>query len=209
MEKNKSRMGVAILIGVLAALVVVLTGYIVYDKIIHKDSNIQSTNQDTEKILYRIEKNKDNSTSKLIVNNKEVAIPQFNSEVITQIKDALLVKSYSFDEVVYYFVDKNANVIKEIVGSNVEVVNIENTITLKGGYIGICTVENDTLTCHSDEVAPEPVYRSCNHKSDDIVEYIEKFSYLGNGKFTTPTVIKTITAKEYIADNNITCNFTD
>ena len=45
--KQKSKLGLGILIGVLIAVIILLTGYIVYDKVIAKDkNNTEEKNQD-------------------------------------------------------------------------------------------------------------------------------------------------------------------
>ena len=221
MENKKSKLGLGIFIGVLVGIIIGLSGFMIYDKLISNDSKIDSANEDKtnkdndnitdeisyDKITYNVVTSE--NAFELSINNKKVEGINGNSiEVIKQVKDALIVKTFDLDYFNYYFVDKNAKILAKIVGSGEETDNNVDYQILKltGNFAGECSFDADDLLCRSDNVQSEPQYISCSKGDSDIVEYVEKINYLGNGKFSNPTIRKKITAKEYISTHNILCD---
>lgn len=225
MEENKgNKLGLGIIIGVLVCLVIGLSAFIIYDKVLSKDKvddsqqkvplNKDDDNQqevpldkDDNKqqevtLDYRIEGTTPNK--KILVNSKYVDVTGTNIEVIGKLNDVLVIKVWSFDFYTYYVIDKNASIVSVFAGSGAS--TNYNATYLKGTFMGECTIENNSLIIKSDIVASEPTFISCSKNDNDIVEYTEKFTYLGNGKFSSSTLVKTTTAQQYRQNNNISCN---
>lgn len=221
MENKRNGLGLGILIWLLVVMIIGLSSFIVYDKLIAKDSKNDNSDKDNvkeieddskdevsyDKITYDVVTSE--NTFELSINNKKVEDINGNSiEIIKQVKDALIIKVFNLDYFDYYFVDKNAKILAVIVGSGAEADNNIDYQILKltGNFTGECSFDTDELLCRSDNVQSEPQYISCNKDENDIVEYVEKINYLGNGKFSKPTIREKITAKEYISNHNILCD---
>lgn len=199
MEKNRrNKLGTIIIL--LVILVIVFSIFIVYDKLLSKN---RDENQQDATLDYRIEGTTSNKT--VLVNDKQVNVTGTDIEVIGTLKDVLVVKVWSFDFYEYYIVDKNASIVSVFAGSNAKL-DDDNRIYLKGDFTGECTIEEDSILIKSDLVASEPTFISCSKEDNDIVEYTEKFPYLGNGKFSSSTLVQTTTAKQYRQNNNISCD---
>ena len=219
MENKKSRLLLGILVGLLIGMVIGVFSVIIYNKLMSGNSKnditekepinkIEDNAQDNyDKIEYKVT-SKENGFL-LLVNNKNVKNIDGNSvEVVTQLKDALIIKVFDLDYFNYYFIDKDANILAKVSGSGAELNENDNyqIIKLSGNFTGECSINNDNLLCRSNDVQSEPQYISCNKSSNDIVEYLETIDYLGNGKFSKPTINEKITAEEYISAHDIMCD---
>ncbi len=215
METNKSKIGVGILIGILIGLILGLGSFIIYDKVINKEpenvkseDNTKEPNKENSTISYKIIE-EDGKLTELLVNGKTVnGLLGTSIEVLGQLKDMLIVEVYSFDFFNYYAINSEAKVVTAFSGKNAVKGNSHNynEIRLKGAFNAGCIISDNSLLCDSNNVQSEPTYISCNANDEDIIAFQEKINYLGNSNFSQPELEKTITAKQYRINNNITCD---
>jgi len=143
---------------------------------------------------------------KLYVNKKLVTFQGSDIEV-TQLSDILIVE-VSFASSTLYAVDKDANIIGVFVPENNDYYENLQKVVTRANYRDKYRIDGNDLYVTTDRLAQDPHYALCNRITidDDIVMYEEKFTYLGNSKFSWPTVVNTITRKQYMQEHNISCS---
>lgn len=123
---------------------------------------------------------------------------------ITQLKDVALFNKVGYDTSILYIVNGNGGVIFSAGGKNVDD-NIK--VKLAGEvYRGTYSVDDSIIYITSDNLGQDPEYTACNATGTDKVQYIQKMTYLGDGKFGALTLSSSVTAQQYITSNKIICN---
>ena len=187
-NKQSNRMMAGIVIGLLIALVVGMGAYIVFDKVIDKHKNDEK-NTEVSKIKYNV------SNEKLYVNDKESEIENaLEYNVKGQIDNVLIVSASYLDSDITYALDKDGKIVFTFKG--------------KGNVIREdASIEGNSVIITSDNLAQDPEVAVCNLDDANVVVYKEKFKY-ANGKFESPVLLSSETAKEYKNKNNIKCTLT-
>jgi len=222
-EKQKSKFGLGILVGVLITLVIGLSAFIIYDKVLNKTDNNteikeeirdnQEENKNNEDVVLNYETvrvSEDLYYYKLIVNGKDSGLTGIISDV-NKLTDALIFGySETTSPTTIYIVDKDAKIVNSFIGNvgynykNAKEPYIRTKgTTIRNGY----TISGNDIYIKSDNLEQDPESVVCNKKdqADYIVQYTEKFTYLGNGKFSDSVVTETTTVKEYMQNENIEC----
>lgn len=223
-EKQKSKFGLGILVGVLITLVIGLSVFIIYDKVLNKENNDnneikeeltdngkdenQTSNEEVELNYETVDISANGlNYNKLIVNGKDTKLTGIISDVY-KLNDVLVVDiSYALSPSSIYIIDKDAKIVNSFIGNSYTNIQ-EPYIKTKGGIIREgYTISGNDIYLKSDNLSQDPEAVVCNKKdqADYIVQYTEKFTYLGNGKFSDSVVTETTTVKEYIQNENIEC----
>ena len=177
-------------------------------------SNTENDKEESNAISYRIEEElADYGTNlyykHLYVNDKLVNfMDDISSVKVQQMADILIVER-SLSSKVLFVVDKNANVIGVFGSKHGE--NDKNFELLKTKlyYRDTYRIDGNNIYVQTDQLGNGGAdYTLCHNIIDDneIVVYEEKFTYLGNNKFSNATVTKQVTRKQYMQEHNITCN---
>lgn len=148
------------------------------------------------------------SLKKLYVNKNLVDLKSTPTTIeVTQLSDILIVKA-SHASSTLYAVDKAANVIGVFVPEDNNYYENIQKIVSKANYRDKYRFEGNDLYITTDKLVQDPNYALCNRitNDDEIVVYEEKFTYLGNNKFSDSEVINTVTRKQYMKEHNINCN---
>ena len=220
MEIEKKNKGTLVVIIILSLVIVGLVGYIAYDKGVfaEKKESSQSTeskqeerNDETskvEKVSYKVKE------GQLYVNGNATKFYVYDRDIY-EIDDIIVFAAtrkdepgvIDFPESVYAVNTKGA-VIYSFLGNYEE--KGENVIYLKGknfySYHGNFKVVNKNIYITTNNTGQDPEGKACNSNAKDVLVYTEKFTYLGNNRFSGSTITDTIVAKDYITMNKIECS---
>ena len=225
MEKRTSLATIlcAVIIGILATLLTLsLTGVLDIkglidrekDNIVDKNENNDDASSENDIISYRIEEVPMEGASQyknyhLYVNDKLVPFKFISGSVeVKQMMDILIVE-ISMGSSTLYAVDKDANIIGVFTASSNSSFTDYNILETKLYYRDTYRIEGNDIYIETDSFANGlPSYMLCNTitNDEDIVIYEEKFTYLGNNKFSDAELVNTISRKQYMQQHNISCN---
>jgi len=176
------------------------------------DSNILDKNEDNweeqqEQISYNIVTETISGgfdVKKLYVNNELVDLKGSDIEV-KQLNDILIVE-VSYASGTLYAIDKDANIIGVFSSHNNGDIPV---FALKANYWGTYRIEGNDIYVQTEifgNGGPSGYLCTYSMNDEDIVTYEEKFTYLGNNKFSDAEVVNTVTRKQYMQEHNISCN---
>jgi len=180
-----------------------------------QEHNITCNQSSTNKtISYKIEKgtHENEFQDSLYVNDKLVDFKVKNTCIkVKQLKDILIAEvDISLSPRMLYAVDKDANIIGVFTPNNNDYFKNVNIIPTKlyytGSYEGAYRIDDNSLYIQTQLGQTISYPAVCNNIDNDIVLYEEKFEYLGNNKFSEPTITKQMTKKQYAEQKNINCS---
>lgn len=204
MEENNK--GLVWLVVFLIILVLGLAGYIVYDKVLSTDKNLQNENaivdkndleqNDSIKVSIKQEKSDlDGNYNKLIINDKSIDLDELkgvdvdniifmdNSHIIVTYKDKVEGNST-------YYIFNNAGT--KLYNLN-ELSNLENGKVIEAHYS-----ENALHIKTVTRLVGDNYQSLCELNQSDIYSKFEVINYLGDGKFEEVKTISEYTVKEYL-----------
>lgn len=221
MEQKKSNKVLIILVIIFGVIILGLSGFIVYDKLIKRENNKPTTEKDNNS-----NKSKDNNAEKKEEDNKTEEIKKYsyiNYKILDEERGMSLYVGDKevFKELAIIRVDRFADlliVMPEAGGSCVTAVNSNGEILgmfgydrykdlTEGRHAEDYYIEDDTLVIKSESVGHDPITNLCRSDvtPDTIVKATERFKYVGNGDFVKTEVLEKITAKEYLEKYNLKC----
>lgn len=214
MEENQIKKSNKGLILIVILILIGLTGYIVYDKVINKEEKEITTEKkdkqdnkiDDNKINNKISsyevKDEENSCKRLFINGNETQI--FGNFDVLKFKsdDYILVEGTinsceNFINGHYYIVTANKN-ITAINGTD----EIDNSgipkVIVTGKNVRNINVDNNKIVVTSDNGGQEPlnIAESMDNK-DMLFEFVDELTYNSNGSFSLKTIKKT-TVEDYL-----------
>lgn len=214
MEENQIKKSNKGLILIVILILIGLTGYIVYDKVINKEEKEITTEKkdkqdnkiDDNKINNKISsyevKDEENSCKRLFINGNETQI--FGNFDVLKFKsdDYILVEGTinsceNFINGHYYIVTANKN-ITAINGTD----EIDNSgipkVIVTGKNVRNINVDNNKIVVTSDNGGQDPlnIAESMDNK-DMLFEFVDELTYNSNGSFSLKTIKKT-TVEDYL-----------
>lgn len=214
MEENQIKKSNKGLILIVILILIGLTGYIVYDKVINKEEKKITTEKkdkqdnkiDDNKINNKISsyevKDEENSCKRLFINGNETQI--FGNFDVLKFKsdDYILVEGTinsceNFINGHYYIVTANEN-ITAINGTD----EIDNSgipkVIVTGKNVRNINVDNNKIVVTSDNGGQDPlnIAESMDNK-DMLFEFVDELKYNSNGSFSLKTIKKT-TVEDYL-----------
>ena len=178
----------------------IVDGNYYFEKVEH----LREKNDSKIGLNYKIIKDND-AIEKIKINDKIVDLEATNIDIITELEDALIIKAWFMDNYSVVAIDKDANIITEIVGKDTANVPEARKIYYLQANIPYDFKYSEGKLYFTSVISQDPDYSACVSDDDKIIGYEEEFEYAGNGIFNSK-IINRISASQQIKNKNLDCS---